>query len=509
MVREITMTKNHPKLYSIIPCALQIMLCCGFGFTLFGYDAVLYGGAIINTYFLRDFGNPSSSMLGQISATFDLGSFAGCIITCFIGERLGRRKTIMLGCAIHIVGGILQASSFGIPQLIVGRLVAGVGNGLITSTLSIWQSETCGALYRGKMIAAQLGILTLGAVLCAWINFGMKFVNSSFAWRFPVGLQCLFAILCGGMASWLPESPRWLISNDRTDEGAVVISLLLRKPIDSAEVQVMKNEIVINAEHEKEIAKKTSWKDLFQNDETQNLRRIVLGALTQLFQQLGGINVINYYMGYIVQKYAGFNQSQALILAAGNLMNQAFFTFVAILFIESLGRKRTMFWGYIGQGISFAVVAIGLGVSTKESRLVAVAFMFVFITAYGLSNNFIPWLYPAEINSQRYRFLGAAVSTATNWLFNYVVVVITPTATSNIGYRYYIIYAVLNAVFAVVCYFFFVETAKLSLEEIDQMFARNFHEKRGEVYVTPNDRAFTAKIDSKSDHVERVEEESV
>ncbi|CAN6675107.1 high-affinity glucose transporter Hxt2p [Trichomonascus vanleenenianus] len=492
-----------------MPCALQIMLCCGLGFTLFGYDAVLYGGAIINTYFLRDFGNPDSTMLGQISATFDLGSFAGCIVTCFIGERLGRRKTIMLGCAIHIVGGVLQASSFGIPQLIVGRLVAGVGNGLITSTLSIWQSETCGALYRGKMIAAQLGILTIGAVVCAWINFGMKFVNSSFAWRFPVGLQCLFAVLCGSMASWLPESPRWLISRGRTEEGEEVVSLLLKKPVDSPEVQVMKNEIILNADHEKKLAESSTWKDLFRNDEGQNLRRITLGALTQLFQQLGGINVINYYMGYIVQKYAGFNQSQALILAAGNLMNQAFFTFVAILFIESFGRKRTMFWGYIGQGISFAVVAIGLGVGTQISRLVAVAFMFVFISVYGLSNNFVPWLYPAEINSQRYRFLGAAVSTGTNWLFNYVVVVITPVATSNIGYRYYIVYAVLNAVFAVVCYFFFVETARLSLEEIDQMFARNFRESRGKEYVTPNDIAFAAKLTPKTEHLEITEEEIV
>lgn len=478
------------------------MACCGFGFTLFGYDSVLYGGAIINEYFLEAFDQPSSDMLGQISATFDLGSFVGCIVTCFIGEKLGRTRTIMIGCLIHVVGGILQATPHEVVQLIVGRLVAGFGNGLITSTLSVWQSETCGALYRGKMLAAQLGIVGIGAVFCAWLNFGMRFVQSSFAWRFPIALQCLFAILCGLMTFWLPESPRWLISLGKFEKGENAISLILNKPIEDIDVQAMKNEISISVEHEQLVSTQTSWRDLLRGDETQNLRRILLGALSQLFQQMGGVNVINYYMGYIVQNYAGFNQSQSLILTAGNLMNQTFFTFVATMIIDSVGRKRALFWGHISQGISFAVVAIGLGVATKASRLAAVAFMFVFISSYGLACNYIPWLYPAEINSQQWRFFGAAVATATNWLFNYIVVVITPTAADNIGWRYYVIYAVLNFVFAVICWLFFEETAKLSLEEIDKVFAEDFHKKNGSEYVSPQETALRAKKVPESEHVE-------
>lgn len=317
---------------------------------MFGYDSVLYGGVIINEYFLEAFDHPSSDMLGQISATFDLGSFVGCIITCFIGEKLGRTRSIIVGCLVTVVGGILQATPHEVVQLIVGRLVAGFGNGLVTSTLSVWQSETCGALYRGKMLAAQLGIVGIGAVLCAWLNFGMRFVQSSFAWRFPIALQCLFAILCGVMACWLPESPRWLISREKFEEGEVAISLIIKKPIEDADVQAMKNEISISVEHERLVSSQTNWRDLFHGDETQNLRRILLGALSQLFQQAGGVNVINYYMGYIVQNYAGFNQSQSLILTAGNLMNQTFFTFVATMIIDSVGRKKALFWDISAKG---------------------------------------------------------------------------------------------------------------------------------------------------------------
>lgn len=455
------------------------MICCAFGFTLFGYDQILFSGIIINEYFLSVFNHPSPDLLGQISATFDLGSLVGCILTCFIGERLGRRKTIIIGCSIHVIGGILQATPHTVAQLIVGRLVAGLGNGLITSTLPVWQAETCGALFRGQMLVAQLGIVGLGAVLCSWLNFGMRFVNSSFSWRFPIALQCLFAVLCAAMCLYLPESPRWLISRRRVEEGEYVVSLLLRKPVESDEVQDLKNEVLFNVEHESEVASQTGWRDLLRRDETQNLRRIILGALSQFFQQMGGINVVNYYMGYIVQNYAGFNQSQSLILQAGNVINQTFFTFVAVLFIEKAGRKKTLFWGYIAMGIAFAVETIGLGIGTKQSRLVAVAFMFVYITAFGLSNNAIPWLYPAEINSQQYRFMGAAISTGTNWLFNYVVVVITPTAIDNIGWRYYIIYAVFNFVGAVVVHFFFVETAGKSLEQIDAWFVNDYRTRNG------------------------------
>lgn len=183
-------------------------------------------------------------------------------------------------------------------------------------------------------------------------------------------------------------------------------------------------------------------------------------------------------------------------------MNQGFFNFVGYFIIESVGRKMVSACGYVSQGISFAVVAIGLGVATTTSRLVAVAFMFVFVSVYGMSNCYVPWVYPAEINSQKYRFLGAAAATGTNWIFNYVVVVITPIATDNIGYRYYIIYAVLNVAFAIIWIFFFVETSGKSLEEIDQMFAREFHS--GKSYITPNEALFTSKKTSEVVHVEDI-----
>ncbi|CAN6674826.1 galactose transporter [Trichomonascus vanleenenianus] len=491
--RSYLRTKKDKLVYSVIPCAPQIMFCCAMGFTLFGYDSGLLNGIIINKYFLDVFNNPDSDLLGHITSTFDLGSFVGCIGICFFGDYLGRRKAILLGCLITIVGAILQASSFSVGQLITGRIVAGLGNGMLTSTIPVWLAETCGPLYRGKFIAAQLAIADFGCVIVGWLNFGMRFVTSSFAWRFPVGLQCMFAVLCAVMCLYLPESPRWLVSRDRVEESGHVISLLMKKPLDHYDVQTLLDEVVLSYKHEKEVAASTSFKDLFRKDETQNIRRILLGASSQMFQQLGGVNVINYYMTYIVQNYAGFNQSQSLIISAGNSMNLVLFTFVGVFLIDKMGRKKSAVLGWICGGLCYLAVTVCLALGTKTSRLVAVAFMFVYISIYGFTVNVVPWLYPAEINSQRWRFLGAGVATATNWMFNYIIVLITPIAAQNIGYRYYIIYVVFNFVAAAVAHFFYVETKNMSLEELDTFFAKDFHEKRGEEYIPPQERAIAAK----------------
>ncbi|CAN6674831.1 galactose transporter [Trichomonascus vanleenenianus] len=463
------------------------------GFTLFGYDSGMLNGIIINRYFLDVFNHPNSELLGQITATFDLGSFLGCIVYCFIGDYLGRRKAILIGCLIIIVGAILQASAFSVGQLITGRIVAGLGNGMMTSTVPVWLAETCGPLYRGKFIVAQLAIADFGFVIVGWLNFGMRFVASSFAWRFPIGFQCFFAITCALMCLYLPESPRWLVSRDRVEESGNVISLLMKKPLDHYDVQTLLDEMVLSYKHEKEVAASTSFKDLFHKDEMQNIRRILLGASAQMFQQLGGVNVINYYMTYIVQNYAGFNQSQSLILSAGNAMNMSFFTFLGIFLIDRMGRKRSAVLGWIGGGLCYLVVTVCLAVATKTSRLIAVAFMFLYITIFAFTSNVVPWLYPAEINSQRWRYLGAGVATATNWMFNYIIVLITPIATANLGWRYYIIYVVFNFAAAGIAQFYYVETKNMSLEELDNFFAKDFHEKRGEEYIPPRERAIAEK----------------
>lgn len=143
----------------------RITAACGAGFLLFGYDQGVFGGLLDNDPFLRTFGYPGATIQGQIVATYDLGCIIGTLTSMFAGDKLGRRRSILIGCCILLVGAVLQTSSYTLPQMIVGRVIAGVGNGMNTIAIPIWQTETARPQDRGKLIVAQLVTNVFGIVL--------------------------------------------------------------------------------------------------------------------------------------------------------------------------------------------------------------------------------------------------------------------------------------------------------------------------------------------------------
>lgn len=451
-----------------------LTLSCGLGFALFGLDSSLMSGVLANKVFKDQFDNPNPTIVGQITSSFDLGCFITAVITSVVGNNWSRKSIIVLGCFIHVVGGIIQTCSYSVGQLIAGRIIAGFGNGFITVAIPVWQSECSPANIRGKIMGFLNGINGIGGVAIAWINFAMMDVQSSVSWRFPVSLQVLFSGATMIMTPFLAESPRWLIMKGRDGEACEVLSGLIGKEVESDEVQTMFQEIKYHVNHENELAAESHFRDLFRTgDKMRNLERILLGAGTQMMQQLGGINMILYFQTVLFEDSLGFNSRLAYILSACNQMNSTISVLVAAFFlIDRVGRKPTLFWGALGQGVCFLIVTVALsrGIESTNASIVAISFIFCYYTVYGLSFWMVPWTYPPEINSLRYRNTGAAAATATNWIWNYVVVLITPSGIDNLGWKYYIIYTVFNFSFLPIIYFFYEETAQLTLEQVDQLF---------------------------------------
>jgi MFS family permease len=109
---------------------------------------------------------------GIAVASYNLGCFFGAILTIFIGNPLGRRRTIFCGCITMTIGALLQCTSYSLPHLIVGRIVTGIGNGMNTSTVPTWQSESSKAHDRGKMVMIEGMLITAGITLSYWVNYG-------------------------------------------------------------------------------------------------------------------------------------------------------------------------------------------------------------------------------------------------------------------------------------------------------------------------------------------------
>lgn len=268
--------------------------------TLFGYDQGVFGGVIITPDFLRVHnleGPTKTSLVGTITAIYDIGCFIGAIAACWIGEKYGRKKTILLGTSIMTIGAILQISSYSVPQMFVGRIVAGIGNGLNTATAPVWQTETSQVAWRGKLVVIELITNIAGFSLSNWVNFGLSYAGGAIAWRFPLAFQLVFIIILFLTVPWLPESPRWLIAHDYEDEAFQILADLENKDSNDSVILAQHAEIVYTVQFEREHAPK--WSEIFRGKtgktgSTSTLRRLLLGAGTQFMQQFSGINVTRY-----------------------------------------------------------------------------------------------------------------------------------------------------------------------------------------------------------------------
>ncbi|EEU38099.1 uncharacterized protein NECHADRAFT_48029 [Fusarium vanettenii 77-13-4] len=447
-----------------------ITITCGTAFMLFGFDQGVFGGLLGLPLFQSTFGYPSPMIQGQIVSTYDIGCILGALMTIFVGDIIGRRRTISLACIFVVFGGILQSSSYSLPQMIVGRIVAGLGIGMNSVAVPMWQSETCKAEHRGKLIALQLVLVIGGIALSNWMNLGFSYVaDNHVSWRFPLAFQSVIALVAIALVACMPESPRWLCTKDRHAEAQEIIGRLMAKPTNDEAVVEFLQRVISSISHERELAR-VGWRDIFTNGEQQNFRRIALGAGTSIMQQMGGINVVVYYMPVILTTSFGFDSRQALILSACDFMSLMVWGGVAMLVIDKWGRKKLMLIGALAQGICFAIASAGLAVGTKPSQAIAVTAIFLYHVFFGLSFLSIPFCYPSEINSQRMRNVGSSVAMIANWAFVYVIVLVTPIGIDNIGWKFYVIFAVTNITWLPFIWYFYIETSGLSLEEIDRLF---------------------------------------
>ena len=166
----------------------------------------VFGGVIVTPDFLDTLHlNNNTGLVGTVTALYDIGCFFGAIAAFVIGEPLGRKKSILLGTLIMAIGAILQITAYGVPQMIVGRIVAGVGNGINTATAPVWQGETSKASWRGKLVVIEMIMNIAGFSLSNWMTYGFSFVGGPVSWRVPLAMQFIFIAILYGTVPWLPE----------------------------------------------------------------------------------------------------------------------------------------------------------------------------------------------------------------------------------------------------------------------------------------------------------------
>ncbi|KAG6293246.1 hypothetical protein E4U46_007822 [Claviceps purpurea] len=457
---------------------LTVTTLTSLGFMLIGYDNGLMGGLVNSPAFGHTFNYPSSTMIAVIVAIFEVGCFFGSILSAVFGERLGRRWTIGYGCAIMVVGVVLQASSSSRAQMIIGRVVSGMGLGIVNSTIPVMQAEFSPKATRGIFVCAQLSTLNLGIFLVYWIDYAFSSNTAAYAWRIPVSLQGICLALMLLLLPLIPETPRWLAAHGRADECARVLAAMQDATLNDIEVQRQHASIMqaIALEASQQHGS-SSWRHLLADDGVHSRSRLLMACAIQAFQQLGGINAVTYYTSTLFSKSIGFDDHTAALMS-GFLQTWFFIaSFIPWFLIDRVGRKPLLVSMI---SVMAAAMAVQSGLiyqienetsAARSAGIAATLMLFLFQGAFTIGFQATVWVYPSEILPLRLRQTGSSISTAFNWIFNYTVVQITPIAIENIGWRTFIIFAILNATWVPIIYFFFPETKGMELEDVDALFA--------------------------------------
>ncbi|KIX94522.1 uncharacterized protein Z520_09908 [Fonsecaea multimorphosa CBS 102226] len=450
-----------------------ITLSSGSCYLLFGYDQGVLGGLVSQPSFLEAIGNPNASFLGTIVALYNVGCLAGCISAAIWGNKFGRRNTILVGNAIMIVGAIIQTATYGSGQLIAGRLISGLGNGLNTSTIPVYVSETARSHRRGRMVAVQLSIVIFGIVFAYWLDYGtINNLEGEVVWRFPIAFQIVFALITMVTMPFLPETPRWLYSHDRKDEAVTVLARLMDTTEDYDQVQFIKNEMEESLELERQQGSITLKGILSDKTELKPMRRLLLCFFIQFFQQFSGVNAVVFFVTIILEQNVGLSSSTASLAAGFIQMGLWIGTLPTIFYIDSFGRRPTLLIGSVVQLISLVLFTVGIAKKGDNYSNLALAMLVLFQITVGMTWCTVPWIYAPEITPLRLRHIGAAIGPFSEWLCTFIIVQITPTAVEHTGWKIFLLFILLQALSIPWVYFFVPETAKKTLEEIDYIFVK-------------------------------------
>ncbi|UPK95412.1 hypothetical protein LCI18_006347 [Fusarium solani-melongenae] len=447
----------------------------------FGYDQGMMGGVNNAKHYIdlmgfgyvdEETGDPvvtDSLLQGGIVSVYYLGTLFGCLLGGWVGDKIGRIKTIALGSVWAIIGAALQCSAQNANWMICSRATA---------------EHTS----RGQFIAIEFTLNIFGVVVAYWLEFGLSFIDggaSPFRWRFPIAFQIIPLLFLFGLVWFFPESPRWLVKVGRDDEAQYILRRLRGSGETEivraqAEYQDIKN--IVQLEN-KESSKNSYIHMLFGigSGELHTGRRVQLVIWLQIIQEWVGIAGVTVYAPTIF-RIAGFSSEKSQWISGLNNIFYMFATLICVFTLDRIGRRWTLYWGAVGQGIAMFLAAAFSKLGQDASRdgdtakansygAAAASFVFIFTSVFGATWLTVPWLYPAEIFPLQVRAKGNAWGVFGWSIGNGWLTLLCPVMFSNIGENTLHIFGACNLLAIPMVWALYPESNQRTLEEMDLLFA--------------------------------------
>ncbi|KAJ1707592.1 MFS monosaccharide transporter [Aspergillus flavus] len=435
------------------------------GVFLFGYDQGVMSGIITGWYFKDYFNQPSRAAIGTVVAILEVGAFISSLLVGRIGDLIGRRRTILYGSIVFFIGGALQTFANGLAMMMVGRIVAGLGVGALSTIVPVYQSEISPPHNRGKLACIEFTGNISGYAASVWVDYFCSFIDNNYSWRLPLLCQCIMGALLGLGSLVICESPRWLLDNDYDEEGMVVIANLygqgdLHNDKARQEYREIKMDVLLQRQEGER-----SYTDMFK----RYRKRVFIAMSAQALAQLNGINVISYYAPLVFES-AGWAGRDAILMTGINAISYLASTVPPWYLVDRWGRRPILLSGAVAMIVSLSLISYFIFIDVAATPTLTVILVMIYNAAFGASWGPIPWLYPPEILPLSIRAKGASLSTATNWAFNWLVGELTPILQAVIKWRLYLVHAFFCACSFVLVYFLYPETSGVRLEDMDTLF---------------------------------------
>lgn len=371
--------------------------------------------------------NPGA--IGWITSSLMFGAIFGGAMAGQLSDRLGRRKMILISSIIFAVGSILAGISphNGILFMIVARILLGLAVGAASALVPAYMSEMAPARLRGRLSGINQTMIVSGMLLSYIVAYLLKDLPGTMAWRLMLSLAAVPALILFIGVSRLPESPRFLIKNNKMDEARRVLGYIRpnKEQIDSEITQIQET-----VKEEAKVNQKASWGTLLSN----KYRYLVMaGVGVAAFQQFQGANAIFYYIPMIVEKATGHEASsvlmwpiiQGVILVLGSL--------IFLMIADKFNRRTLLTIGGTIMGLSFILPAILNVLIPNANPMMMVVFLSIYVALYSFTWAPLTWVIVGEIFPLVIRGRASGVASSFNWIGSFLVGLLFPIMTASMS----------------------------------------------------------------------------
>jgi MFS transporter, SP family, galactose:H+ symporter len=428
---------------------------------LFGFDTGVISGTLI---FLQDTNGwgLTDAELGGVTTAVLLGAVLGCLISGKVTDMLGRKRIIIITSAIFMCGALLSGSAPNVHFLISSRLFLGIGIGIASFSVPLYIAEISPTRNRGALVTINQLMITIGILVSYITDYWIANDADPYSWRLMFHLGFIPGLMLFTGMFFLPETPRWLISKGRFDEGAEVLKKVEDPDLIDESLNKLQAEIAMDQKN------KNTVKQIF----TPWLKYpLMIGVGIMILTEFTGIDTIVYYTPKIF-KMAGYISNEQSILPAIIVgVSNVLFTIVSIFLLDKIGRRPVYFIGLTGLVIT--LISLGLCFRFQHElgnlfSILTITTMVVFIGSFAVSFGPLSWLLISEIFPLKFRGLGMSIGAFTVWsattIVNYSFLKVVDILTLAGTFWAFAIVGIISGFWG---FFFIPETKGKSLELIE------------------------------------------